>query len=499
MTELDISRLAALTLRFREFHRLSLSRYESYDVLYADYLKTGLSLFGMSVGIISRIAGDQYTILAVEPETTAFSAQDVVPLGDTYCSVVFARNQSVAVNNAATDAELQVHPAYTNSRLEAYLATPIRVNGEIFGTLNFTSPESREQPFDFTDIELIELMAGRIGQILEQHQLDREKRLALSQLRENTVLFESAFEYAAIGMALLSPEGRWLRVNRAVTTIFGYTEDELLAIDFQSLTHPDDLDADLGCLHEMLEGKRNTYRMEKRYFHKNGHEIRALLSVSMIRGENDAPQYLVSQIQDITAQKQAEAELIGRQKELEMLNQRLELLSTTDPLTQLGNRRVLDERLQDELQRSTRSGQPLSVLIVDVDHFKRYNDSYGHPEGDVALRKLADALKRVARKNDVVVRQGGEEFALLLPHTDESGCCNVARRLSEAVARLDGLRAPITISTGGATLSAQYLSAAVQQDGLLVKCADKALYCAKREGRNRHCQAPPVEGVVATA
>lgn len=479
----------ALTARFREFHRLSLRRYDSYSALYEDYLETGLRLFDMPVGIVSRISDGQYTILAVAPDSVGFAAGDSMPLGETYCSVVISQQRTMAVSHAAMDSELCAHPAYRQMLLESYLATPIWVEGEIFGTLNFTAPEKRPRPFDETDTELIELMAGRIGQVIEQDQADRRRQDALRRLRKNTELFESAFQYAPIGMALVSPEGRWLRVNRAVTAIFGYSEEELLAIDFQQITHPDDLDADLALLREMLAGQRDSYRMEKRYFHKGGREIWALLSVSMVRDEAGEPDYFVSQIQDITAQKQAEAEL-QQQRELVSLNHRLEVLSTTDPLTQLGNRRELDRRLAEELNRSARTGEPLSLLVIDVDHFKRYNDSYGHPAGDVALRKMAKALQKLARVNDCAVRLGGEEFVLLLPHTDEAGCCTVARRLRDMIRSITDLETSVTVSTGGATWTPAMGSTRVPGGVLLLRNADSALYRAKQEGRDRHCQSP---------
>tara|TARA_R110002094_G_scaffold119884_1_gene114876 strand:+ start:1212 stop:2561 length:1350 start_codon:yes stop_codon:yes gene_type:complete len=449
-----------------------------------------MRFFDMSIGIVSRIGDGQYVILAVEPETKGLASGDAMTLGDTYCSVVVDRDMTVAVSHAGQDAALCGHPAYREMQLEAYLATPIRVNGEIYGTLNFSSPQARDFPFDETDVELVELMAGRIGQIIEQDQLDRERQRAIRQLRENTELFESAFEYAAIGMALVSLEGRWLRVNNAAIELLGYSETELLTNYFQALTHPDDLDKDLELLREMLSGERDTYRMEKRYFHKNRQEIWALLSVSMVRDENGKPEYFVSQMQDISAQKRAEAALQQRQKQLEALNDRLEQLSSTDPLTQLNNRRALEGRLHEELSRSKRAGEPLSLLIVDVDHFKRYNDSYGHPEGDQALRALAAALRDVSRTNDTVARLGGEEFVLLLPHTDASGCCAVARRLAQLVSRLEGLRVAITVSTGGATPVPVIGSIRIPTADALMRRADEALYRAKQEGRNRHCQAP---------
>lgn len=118
-------------------------------------------------------------------------------------------------------------------------------------------------------------------------------------------------------------------------------------------------------------------------------------------------------------------------------------------------------------------------MIVDVDHFKHYNDTYGHPAGDVALRKLAIALKQVARITDTVIRLGGEEFLLLLPHTDAAGCYTVAKRLSRLVSKLDNLEAAITVSTGGATLISAIGTTHIPEADALLKQADDALYRAK--------------------
>lgn len=452
MIHSENARLLELARQYRDLDRLSLLRHESCAERYTDYLQTGAGFFGLTTGIISQISEQRYTILAVEPCSAHLSVQDVVPLGKTLCAAAFNENKTMAVNRVGENLVLRRHPAYLALNLEAYIATPIRVNGELFGTLSFSATQARDRDFDASDAELVELMAAHIGRMLEQDYVDSEKRSALASVRESKVLFESAFTYASIGMALVSPEGRWLRVNPAITSIFGYTDAELRAIDFQTITHPDDLDADLEFVQQMLTRERESYRMEKRYFHRDGHEIWALLSVSMVRDEKESPKYFIAQIQDITAQKRAIAELSRRQEELEKLNKKLERLSTTDPLTELGNRRILDDRLKEEISRCLRTGAAVSLLIVDVDRFKHYNDTYGHPAGDVALRELADVLRAVARKSDVVVRQGGEEFALLLPQTDEQGCRDLALRLGRTVAALTVLEAQITVSSGGVTL-----------------------------------------------
>jgi PAS domain S-box-containing protein len=139
--------------------------------------------------------------------------------------------------------------------------------------------------------------------------IDAQKRMEF-ELRESEQRFRGAFEFAAIGMALVASDGRWLRVNRSLCGIVGYTAEELLATDFQSITHPDDLDTDVGRMRQMLDGALSHYDMEKRYIHKDGHIVWVLLSVSLVRGAAGQSMYFVSQIQDITERKLAERRLI---------------------------------------------------------------------------------------------------------------------------------------------------------------------------------------------
>lgn len=131
-----------------------------------------------------------------------------------------------------------------------------------------------------------------------------EKGLQASEER-----FRSAFDYAPIGMALVAPDGKWLRVNRSLCELVGYSAEELLATDFQAITYPDDLDLDLSLVREVLDGSRQNYQMEKRYFHRQGRIIHVLLSVSLLRNLDGQPLYFVSQIEDISHRKEAELSL----------------------------------------------------------------------------------------------------------------------------------------------------------------------------------------------
>jgi diguanylate cyclase (GGDEF)-like protein/PAS domain S-box-containing protein len=142
------------------------------------------------------------------------------------------------------------------------------------------------------------------------------RHLLEARLKESERRFSQAFRYAAIGMALVGPDGRWLQVNDALCSMLGYTEDELLATGaFQQITHPDDLPADMALVQRLINGERPWYAMEKRYFHRDGHIVHALLSVSLVRDDQGKPLHFVSQIQDITERKAFEDALF-REREL---------------------------------------------------------------------------------------------------------------------------------------------------------------------------------------
>lgn len=143
-------------------------------------------------------------------------------------------------------------------------------------------------------------------------------------MRESEERFKNAFEYSGIGMALVSTGGRWLRVNQCLTETFGYSTSEMLDLDFQTITHPDDLDADLEMVGQMLRGEIDHYHLEKRYFHKDGHLIWALLTVSLVRDEQGQPLYFISQIQDITEEKQATHKLEDANRLLEATVEQLQ-------------------------------------------------------------------------------------------------------------------------------------------------------------------------------
>lgn len=181
-------------------------------------------------------------------------------------------------------------------------------------------------------------------------------------------------------------------------------------------------------------------------------------------------------------------------RKLDEANQELTRLSALDGLTAIANRRHFDETIAKEWRRLSRQGRPLSVLLCDVDHFKQFNDGYGHQVGDECLKAVARTLQSVLRRPaDLVARYGGEEFAAILPDTDLAGAARVAESMRAAV---EGLRITHRFtSTGGVTISVGVASVTPingdRDPATLIKRADTALYAAKQSGRNRCVAATP--------
>jgi diguanylate cyclase (GGDEF)-like protein len=198
-------------------------------------------------------------------------------------------------------------------------------------------------------------------------------------------------------------------------------------------------------------------------------------------------------VEETERRRAREEELLRTQAALEQANRELALLASLDGLTGVANRRRFDERLAEEWARAGRAGAPLSLLLVDVDHFKRYNDTYGHLDGDACLRRVAQSLAGAGhRAGDLLARYGGEEFVVILPGTGAAGARAAAERMRAAV---EGLRLPhatspiseyVTVSVGAATAE----PARGGDPAGLVRRADRALYRAKQGGRNRVAAAP---------
>ncbi len=206
---------------------------------------------------------------------------------------------------------------------------------------------------------------------------------------------------------------------------------------------------------------------------------------------------------DFISKPVSEPLLIARvrtQLRIKRLTDELRRTATTDALTGLDNRGSFDQRLQAEWSRAERSGSSLALVLMDVDHFKRFNDHYGHPAGDGCLREVASAIRDQARRPaDLAARIGGEEFAVLLPETDEDGALQVAQRIRAAIVaralphEASTTAAHVTLSLGVACCRPDRQTAGLTLESLMA-AADHALYEAKTTGRNR-CAVARMDGV----
>ncbi|MEM1212133.1 MAG: EAL domain-containing protein [Planctomycetota bacterium] len=298
---------------------------------------------------------------------------------------------------------------------------------------------------------------------------------AQQTIGDDPAFFESAFERTAIGMALVAPDGRWLRVNQATCELFGYTADELLALDFQALTHPEDLEQDLEVVRKVLAGDFDKYQLEKRYFHKSGHIIWALLNVSLVREDTGKPLAFVAQIQDISARKAAELRLHRENNydALTGLHNRTFLLRELDLITKAYNDRQDDQH-------------PYAVMLLDLDHFKVVNDSMGHDVGDALLQAVAQRLQHTLAdtpaKQTLIARLGGDEFAVVLEDVTEAIAKEAAEQIVTALDAPHQLCGQAVRAAGSVGL-AMAIPGNTRENAL--RDADVAMYRAKRGGRGR--------------
>jgi diguanylate cyclase (GGDEF)-like protein/PAS domain S-box-containing protein len=288
-------------------------------------------------------------------------------------------------------------------------------------------------------------------------------------LRAAEEQFRSAFENAAIGMALVSLDGHWLRVNEALAGITGYSRQRLTGMSFRQLTPAEDLVENDVALAALVSGAQTSYTTEKRYLRADGATVWVSLSVSVVRDADGQPLHLISQMQDISARKAAEQELARR--------------ALHDPLTGLPNRLLFTDRVEVAVARSDRSTSPVAVFFVDLDRFKLVNDSLGHAIGDRLLVGVASRLATHIRPTDTISRFGGDEFTVLCEDADEERAGQVAERI------LKSLQDPFKIGEHELFVDAS-IGIAICRDPdtpaeAMLRDADAAMYLAKERGGSR--------------
>ena len=463
-------------------------------------LTLGAAQFGLDIGALARVNETHYEVIqGIAPGGIVCSGR-ILPLGDTYCAEVLKLADAVSFEEAGAT-ERRESPAYRSTGLEAYLGTPVRVNGAVWGILCFAGYLPHPRLFTSGDRELLRLMAQWIGSEVARQQADEA-------IRESEERFRIAIASISEGLIVVNTAGVVTLWNDSAERLLEMTSTEMHGLrplnpDFEAIredgtkfpqgSYP--LIATLRrgeAQHDIVmglpRGSRNPGRI--------GQGEMLWVSVNakpLFLSGASTPYAIVATFADITERRRSTAQItrqmaqitdyasvLEQQKDaLETANHQLGLLAMHDTLTGLSNRRAFEQRIAQEMSHSRRYGTPLSLLLLDVDSFKGYNDTFGHPAGDEVLRILAKVICVQGRETDFFARYGGEEFIVILPQTDAAGAGVVAERLRAAVEATSWPERPVTASLGAATLLP-----AMSDDEALVSAADQALYAAKAAGRN---------------
>jgi diguanylate cyclase (GGDEF)-like protein/PAS domain S-box-containing protein len=325
-----------------------------------------------------------------------------------------------------------------------------------------------------------------------------ERRRVERDLRASEARFRGVVRDVPVGVLVLDPAGRFLLANEKARELLGLSEEELAAktsldpswnvVDEEGRVLPV---AEFPVNRAMRTGAPVRDAVVGVMTPGAVERVWLLVNADPELGEDGALVEVLCTFADITERKAAE-------RRLEQANAALQRLSLVDPVTEVANRRQFDKALADEWARATRGGSSIALVVLDVDHFKPYNDRYGHPAGDECLRRIATVLSRtLLRVGDVVARYGGEEFAAVLPMTDADAATAVAERMRRSV---EALALPhgavplgiVTISAGVASCRPDVGTSALD----LLARADAALYEAKAEGRNRVVTASESDALV---
>ena len=313
--------------------------------------------------------------------------------------------------------------------------------------------------------------------------------MEIEDLRIDPRLLERAVESASNGIVITDarlPDTPIVYANPAFHAITGYSAAETLGRNCRFLQGAETSRPAVERIRAAIRAHREI-REVLLNFRKDGTPFWNELYLAPVHDGQGQLTHFIGVQTDVTRRKQAEEALNRSRDELAAANRQLRELASLDGLTKLVNRRGFDESFEREWKRAVRLCRELSIIMIDVDHFKAYNDTCGHLAGDEVLKTVAESLRgKLRRPTDLVARYGGEEFVALLPETNEAGAAALAEEMRTSVERLEivyptlSARTQVTISLGVATAFPEEMPAPTK----LLESADAALYRAKANGRN---------------
>ena len=405
-----------------------------------------------------------------------------LPLERSLCAHTIVEKKVLVVPDARRDERFAEHPLVTGApHLRFYAGAPlVTAEGLALGTLCVIDKKPRK--LSPAQRKALRALSRQVMNLLEL-------RRTAARLKESETRFRAFMDNGPMVSFIKDEAGRMVYANKPFERRFKLGREKWRDKDDFELW-PREVarplrDHDLG----VLAGAKTVKLTESVPTPDGKVQHWQVYKFPLRLGERS---FVAGMALDITEMKRHEEKLEARRRKLEAANAHLNVLGTTDGLTGLKNRRAFDETLARAFDHARAQREPLSLLLIDVDHFKSYNDAFGHPAGDDVLRRIARSLVERARKDELVARYGGEELAAVLPRANLQNALAVAERFRSAVESAAWPRRGITISVGAATLTR-----AVTGAPALVEAADAALYRAKRAGRN--CVRPRADAHSPTA
>ncbi len=434
--------------------------------------------FQVPIALVSLVDTDRQWFKSLVGLAVRETVRDVA-----FCSHAILGTEPMVIEDAFEDQRFSDNPLVTGDpSIRFYAGAPIVSHaGHALGTVCVIDRKPRT--LSAPDRIMLKELAALAMDLLEQRRQGLEIAAARESERQALRQFRLFFENAPLPLYRLDTEGRVLSWNPAAERLLGWSADEVIG-KFHSLV-PDARRDEFEALKQgMLANPEPVVGMRRVRQKKGGEQIVVSLSVAALQDQQGRIVEFLGVVEDITEREQAADRLLAAEAETRRLQAEMlrveRALSRVDPLTGLGNRRACDEAFSREAARAERGGRLLSIVLFDLDHFKRLNDEAGHNGGDEMLKVFATVLKEKLRAVDVAIRWGGEEFLTLLPEAGLDVARDIANRIRLAFAdRTRATGRPMTVSGGTAQRQAgDDLTA-------LVARADAHLYEAKASGRDR--------------
>ncbi len=435
--------------------------------------------------VIEMVEGDELVYRAASGIASAYVGLRI-KVATSLSGQCITTGSILLCHDSETDARVD-RAACQRIGIRSMLVVPLFYQQERVGVLKVVS--ATPSSFTESDIQTLQLMAGFLaGSVHLASEFDA-KNILLSQLGESEERYRSVIATMTEGVVLQLADGEIIACNASAERIIGLTSQQMMgrtSVDLDWRTVREDGSPFPGEQHPATITLQTGKPLSNVVMgiHKADGTLTwiSINSQPLLQMNQSHPYAVVTTFADITERKQAE-EMLRNQAQGDRL------MAATDGLTQVANRRCFDERLQSEWHRLMQAKQQLSLIMLDVDYFKRYNDCYGHQAGDTCLVKVAKAAAAaVKRSADLFVRYGGEEFAAILPNTDAAGAIAVAESMRQAIGDLaipheqSDVSSIVTVSIGIASM----VPRRGQSPDELIAASDRALYDAKRQGRDRY-------------